>query len=43
MSGGLVARATGPGAMLVRGTIDSTGIYRALYLGLFGRDVAQPR
>lgn len=43
MSGGLVARAAGPGGMLVRGTIDSTGIYRALYLGLFGRDVAQPR
>lgn len=36
-AGGTVARGTGPGAALIRGTIDSTDIYRALYLGLFGK------
>lgn len=36
LAGGLVARGTGPGAALLRGTIDSTDIYAALYLGLFG-------
>lgn len=36
VSGGVVARATGPGSALVQGTIDSTDIYRALHLGLFG-------
>lgn len=35
VSGGLVARGQGPGAALVSGTIDSTDIYRVLYLGLF--------
>lgn len=35
LSGGLVARGYGPGADLVRGTIDSGDIYRVLYLGLF--------
>ncbi len=39
MSGGLVARGYGPGADLLRGTIDSTDIYRALYLGLFERRI----
>lgn len=34
--GGTVARGIGPGAVGIRGTIDSTDIYRALYLGLFG-------
>lgn len=38
-AGGLVARGTGPGAALIRGTIDSTDVYRALYLGLFGREL----
>ena len=38
MSGGLVARGTGPGARLLQGTIDSTDVYSALYLGLFGRE-----
>lgn len=38
-AGGTVARATGPGAALINGTIDSTEIYRALYLGLFGRRI----
>lgn len=38
-SGGVLARAFGPGADLVRGTIDSTDIYRALYLGLFERRI----
>jgi alkaline phosphatase len=38
-SGGVVAHAFGPGADLVRGTIDSTDIYRALYLGLFERRI----
>ena len=37
VSGGVVARASGPGAELVRGTVDSTDIYRALHLGLFGQ------
>ena len=37
MAGGLVARGIGPGAALLQGTIDSTDIYSALYLGLFGR------
>lgn len=37
LAGGLVARGTGPGAALLRGTIDSTDIYSALYLGLFGK------
>lgn len=37
VAGGLVARGTGPGARLIRGTVDSTDIYRALHLGLFGR------
>jgi len=34
-AGGTVARGSGPGAVLIEGTIDSTVIYRALYLGLF--------
>lgn len=38
-AGGLVARGAGPGATLIRGTIDSTDVYRALYLGLFGREL----
>ena len=38
-SGGVMARAYGPGADLVRGTIDSTDVYRALYLGLFERRI----
>jgi alkaline phosphatase len=37
--GGTVARGIGPGAAKIEGTIDSTVIYRALYLGLFGRDL----
>ena len=36
VAGGLVARGTGPGARLITGTVDSTDIYRALHLGLFG-------
>ncbi len=36
VSGGVVARASGPGAERVRGTVDSTDIYRALHMGLFG-------
>ncbi len=39
MGGGTVARGTGPGAALIEGTIDSTEIYRVLYLGLFGRRI----
>jgi alkaline phosphatase len=35
MGGGTVARGIGPGAALIEGTIDSTDVYRALYLGLF--------
>ncbi|MFZ4121706.1 MAG: alkaline phosphatase [Caulobacterales bacterium] len=34
-SGGIVARAYGPGATLISGTVDSTAIYQALHLGLF--------
>jgi len=34
-AGGTVARGTGPGAELFTGTIDSSVIYCALYLGLF--------
>jgi alkaline phosphatase len=34
--GGTVARGIGPGAAVIEGTIDSTAIYTALYLGLFG-------
>lgn len=37
LAGGLVARGTGPGAALLQGTLDSTDVYSALYLGLFGR------
>jgi len=37
VAGGLVARGTGPGAIALHGTIDSTDVYSALYLGLFGR------
>jgi alkaline phosphatase len=40
LAGGIVARGRGPGARLIEGTIDSTDVYRALYLGLFGRDPA---
>lgn len=36
MAGGMVARGVGPGAVLITGTIDSTDIYRALHLALFG-------
>lgn len=36
VSGGVVARASGPGAERVQGTVDSTDIYRALHMGLFG-------
>jgi len=36
-SGGTVARGVGPGAEIIHGTVDSTDIYRALYLGLFGK------
>jgi alkaline phosphatase len=35
--GGTVARGIGPGAAVIEGTIDSTAIYTALYLGLFGK------
>jgi alkaline phosphatase len=38
-SGGVMARAYGPGADLVRGTIDSSDIYRAIHLGLFERRI----
>lgn len=38
-AGGTVARGIGPGAAKIEGTIDSTAIYRALYLGLFGRGI----
>lgn len=38
-AGGTVARGIGPGAVKIEGTIDSTTIYRALYLGLFDRDL----
>ncbi len=38
-AGGTVARGIGPGAAKIEGTIDSTVIYRALYLGLFGRGI----
>lgn len=38
LSGGLVARGLGPGAeRYVHGTIDSIDVYRALYLGMFGK------
>ncbi len=36
MAGGTVARGIGPGARLIQGTIDSSDVYRALHLGLFG-------
>lgn len=45
MGGGTVARGIGPGAALIEGTIDSRDVYRALYLGLFGKTLpaaAQP-
>ncbi len=41
MSGGGIVRAEGPGADIVRGTVDSRDIYKALYLGLFGRTPEQ--
>jgi alkaline phosphatase len=38
LSGGLVARGLGPGAQrYLRGTVDSSDVYRALYFGLFGK------
>jgi alkaline phosphatase len=37
VAGGLVVRGSGPGARLLHGTVDSTDVYSALYLGLFGR------
>jgi alkaline phosphatase len=39
MAGATIARAQGPGAALIRGTIDSTDIYRALYLALFATEL----
>jgi len=42
MAGGTVARGIGPGAAQVHGTIDSTTIYDALHLGLFGRRPKAP-
>lgn len=39
MTGGLVARGTGPGAALIEGTVDSRDVYSALYLGLFGKQL----
>ncbi len=36
MAGATVARGIGPGAAVLHGTVDSTVIYRALHLGLFG-------
>jgi alkaline phosphatase len=38
-AGGMVARGIGPGAVRITGTIDSKEIYRALYLGLFGKEI----
>lgn len=38
-SGGVIARGHGPGGDLIRATVDSTDIYRALYLGLFERRI----
>jgi alkaline phosphatase len=43
MAGATIARGAGPGAALLTATIDSTDIYRALYLGLFGRAPTAPR
>jgi alkaline phosphatase len=37
MAGATVARGFGPGAVLLHGTVDSTAVYRALHLGLFGK------
>lgn len=36
-SGGILVRAVGRNAELVRGTMDSTDVYRAMYRTLFGR------
>lgn len=38
-AGGTMLRGTGPGAELIRGTVDSTVVYRALYLGLFDKKI----
>lgn len=38
ISGAVVARGVGPGAALIRGTVDSTDIRKALALGLSGPD-----
>ena len=38
-AGGLVARGIGPGAVKIEGTIDATQVYKALYLGLFDKDL----
>jgi alkaline phosphatase len=43
MAGGTVARGIGPGSEYLAGTIDSTDVYRALYLGLFGRHLPPAR
>ncbi len=37
MSGGGVVRAAGPGAALVRGTMDSTDVYRVLHAAVLGK------
>jgi alkaline phosphatase len=36
MSGGGVVRGVGPGTALIRGTMDSTDVYKALHAALFG-------
>lgn len=38
-SGGVMARGDGPGADLIRRTIESSDIDRALYLGMFERRI----
>jgi hypothetical protein len=37
VAGGILVRAEGLGAELVRGTLDNTDIYRVVYRTLFGR------
>ena len=38
-AGGTVVRAIGPGAEPIQGTVDAVQVYKALYLGLFDKDL----
>ncbi|MBS3895820.1 alkaline phosphatase [Silanimonas sp.] len=41
-AGGTVVRGIGPGATMLKGTVDATEIYTALHRGLFGAESPEP-